>query len=33
MDIRIQCLCIDTSDPAKIALLWLSALGWAAYVR
>jgi hypothetical protein len=28
VDIRIQCLCIDTGDPAKIASFWESALGW-----
>jgi catechol 2,3-dioxygenase-like lactoylglutathione lyase family enzyme len=28
MDIRIQCVCIDTGDPAKIASFWQSALGW-----
>src|SRR5215469_3649717 len=28
MPIRIQCLCIDTADPAKIASFWESALGW-----
>jgi hypothetical protein len=28
MSIRIQCLCIDTSHPAKIASFWQSALGW-----
>jgi len=28
MDIRIQCLCIDTADPARIASFWQSALGW-----
>ena len=28
MDIRIQCLCIDTTDPAKIARFWETALGW-----
>ncbi len=28
MDIRIQCLCIDTDDPAKISSFWQSALGW-----
>ena len=28
MEIRIQCLCIDTGDPAKIAAFWQSALGW-----
>ncbi len=28
MDIRIQRLCIDTGDPAKIASFWQSALGW-----
>jgi len=28
MNIRIQCLCIDTGDPARIASFWQSALGW-----
>jgi hypothetical protein len=28
MNIRIQCLCIDTNDPGKIASFWQSALGW-----
>ena len=28
MNIRIQCLCIDTPDPAKIASFWQAALGW-----
>ena len=28
MEIRIQCLCIDTTDPARIAGFWQSALGW-----
>jgi catechol 2,3-dioxygenase-like lactoylglutathione lyase family enzyme len=28
MEIRIQCLCIDTPDPARIARFWESALGW-----
>ena len=28
MTIRIQCLCIDSADPAKIASFWQSALGW-----
>jgi catechol 2,3-dioxygenase-like lactoylglutathione lyase family enzyme len=28
MDLRIQCLCIDTGDPARIASFWQSALGW-----
>jgi catechol 2,3-dioxygenase-like lactoylglutathione lyase family enzyme len=28
MDIRIQCLCIDTTDPARLAAFWQSALGW-----
>jgi catechol 2,3-dioxygenase-like lactoylglutathione lyase family enzyme len=28
MDIRIQCLCVDTTDPAKIAAFWEAALGW-----
>jgi hypothetical protein len=28
VNIRIQCLCIDTNDPDKIASFWQSALGW-----
>ena len=28
MEIRIQCLCIDTTDPARTAGFWQSALGW-----
>ena len=28
MDIRIQCLCIDSTDPPKIASFWEEALGW-----
>lgn len=28
MDIRIQCLCIDTTDPARTASFWAAALGW-----
>lgn len=28
MNIRIQGLCIDTGDPARIASFWQSALGW-----
>lgn len=28
MEIRIQCLCIDTTDPARLAAFWQSALGW-----
>jgi hypothetical protein len=28
MDIRIQCLSIDSPDPAKIASFWAAALGW-----
>lgn len=28
MDLRIQCLCIDTTDPAALAAFWQSALGW-----
>jgi hypothetical protein len=28
VDLRIQCLCVDTRDPAKIASFWQSALGW-----
>src|SRR5262249_15071999 len=28
MDIRIQCLCIDTTDPARLAAFWQAAPGW-----
>lgn len=28
MSIRIQCLCVDTTDPGKLASFWESALGW-----
>jgi hypothetical protein len=28
MEIRIQCLCLDTADPARIASFWEAALGW-----
>jgi hypothetical protein len=28
MDIRIQCLCVDTTDPARLAAFWQAALGW-----
>ena len=28
MDLRIQCLCMDTTDPAALAGFWQSALGW-----
>jgi hypothetical protein len=28
MDIRIQCLCIDSPDPDKVATFWADALGW-----
>lgn len=28
MTLRIQCLCIDTADPAGLAGFWRSALGW-----
>jgi catechol 2,3-dioxygenase-like lactoylglutathione lyase family enzyme len=28
MDLRIQCLCIDTPHPAATASFWESALGW-----
>jgi catechol 2,3-dioxygenase-like lactoylglutathione lyase family enzyme len=28
MDIRIQCLCIDSTEPARTAAFWQSALGW-----
>ena len=28
MTIRIQCMCIDTTDPGKLAGFWEAALGW-----
>ena len=28
MTVRIQCLCIDTADPAGLAAFWRSVLGW-----
>lgn len=28
MDIRIQCLCIHTTDPLRLATFWQAALGW-----
>jgi catechol 2,3-dioxygenase-like lactoylglutathione lyase family enzyme len=28
MDIRIQCLCIDSADPRRTASFWQAALGW-----
>ncbi len=28
MTLRIQCLCIDTHDPAELADFWQAALGW-----
>ncbi|MEN3306864.1 MAG: hypothetical protein V7603_3066 [Micromonosporaceae bacterium] len=28
MDLRIQCVCIDTTDPARLADFWQAALGW-----
>ncbi|GHE30797.1 lactoylglutathione lyase [Streptosporangium violaceochromogenes] len=28
MDLRIQCLCVDTNDPASLASFWEAALGW-----
>jgi predicted enzyme related to lactoylglutathione lyase len=28
MTIRIQCLCIDTTDPARLAAFWAETLGW-----
>jgi Glyoxalase-like domain len=28
MNLRIQCLCVDTADPAGLAGFWQSALGW-----
>ena len=28
MEIRIQCLCINTTDPLRLATFWQAALGW-----
>lgn len=28
MSLRIQCVCIDSHDPAHIATFWEAALGW-----
>jgi hypothetical protein len=28
MDIRIQCLCVDSGEPRKAASFWEAALGW-----
>ena len=28
MPLRIQCVCVDTADPARLASFWQSALGW-----
>jgi hypothetical protein len=28
MNLRIQCVCIDSHDPAHIATFWEAALGW-----
>ncbi|HEX8096316.1 VOC family protein [Jatrophihabitans sp.] len=28
MSLRIQCFCIDTTDPDRLATFWQSALGW-----
>jgi hypothetical protein len=28
MNIRIQCLCVDTIDPLRLATFWQAALGW-----
>jgi hypothetical protein len=28
MDIRIQCLCVDSRDPRAISSFWEAALGW-----
>ena len=28
MDLRIQCLVIDTTDPSRVAAFWEAALGW-----
>jgi catechol 2,3-dioxygenase-like lactoylglutathione lyase family enzyme len=26
--LRIQCVCVDTTDPARLAGFWQAALGW-----
>lgn len=28
MSIRIQCICVDSTDPAQPAAFWEAALGW-----
>ena len=28
MNLRIQCICIDSTDPARLADFWEAALGW-----
>lgn len=28
MSVRVQCLCIDTTDPSVLATFWEQALGW-----
>jgi hypothetical protein len=28
MNLHIQCLCIDTTDPQRLADFWRAALGW-----
>jgi len=28
MTIRVQCLCIDSNDPDKLASFWTDVLGW-----
>lgn len=28
MNLRIQCLCVDTVNPVRLANFWQSALGW-----
>ncbi len=28
MSIRWQCVCVDTTDPARLAPFWEAALGW-----
>jgi catechol 2,3-dioxygenase-like lactoylglutathione lyase family enzyme len=28
VNLRIQCVCVDTTDPARLASFWQEALGW-----
>ena len=28
MTLRVQCLCFDTTDPARLAAFWADVLGW-----